>query len=265
MLIVQISDTHIVGHGENTLGVAPMAANLAACVVHINGLVPRPDVVLLSGDVTDTGLLAEVAHAAQILKNLRCPLYIVPGNHDDSDALWSVFGGEECPSRTDAGIDYVIEDFTVRIIALDSKSPDGAGGALSSAQLDWLDARLAEAPNRPTVIFMHHPPVKCGILETDVDGFIGADRLGEIVSKHSNIERILCGHIHLLVHTRWNGTIVSTAPSMGMQLGLDLTMQRESAFFLAAPGYQLHHWTPQENLITHTIYVRPLDGPHPFG
>ena len=265
MLIVQISDTHIVDNGRKTLGIAPMAENLASCVAHINQFQPRPDVVLHTGDVTNSGKLAEAERAAEILEPLCCPLYIVPGNHDSADTLWSVFGEYACPSRTKSGLDYVVEGHTVRMIGLDSTSHGGAGGKLSATQLAWLEARLAEQPNHPTVIFMHHPPIKCGVLETDADGFVGADKLGTIVAKHANIERFICGHIHLPVHARWNGTIVSTAPSMGMQLGLDLTMQRESEFFLEAPGYQIHHFTPQENLITHTIYVRPLIGPNSFG
>jgi hypothetical protein len=135
---------------------------------------------------------------------------------------------------------------------------------LCEERLAWLETRLSEQPNRPTIIFMHHPPVKCGVLETDEDGFIGADALAKIVRQYTNIERIICGHIHLPTHTRWHGTIISTAPGMGMRLGLDLTMAKDSEFFLEAPAYLLHHWTPQNNLITHTIRVEKADGPYPF-
>ena len=48
---------------------------------------------------------------------------------------------------------------------------------------------------------------------TDADGFEGAGRLGELVRAHGNVERILCGHIHLNAHARWCGTTVSTAPA----------------------------------------------------
>ena len=51
---------------------------------------------------------------------------------------------------------------------------------------------------------------------------------------------------------------------MGMQLALDLTLERESEFFLEAPAYQLHYWTPDKNLITHTVFVKSVDGPYLF-
>ena len=49
-------------------------------------------------------------------------------------------------------------------------------------------------------------------------------------------------------NTSWNDTVISTAPSMGMQLVLDLTLKRESEFVLEAPAYHLHYWTPEKIL-----------------
>ena len=63
MLIAHISDTHIASPGSKTCGVAPMAENLERCVDHINQMVPRPDVVVHSGDVTNGGSLEEIGRA----------------------------------------------------------------------------------------------------------------------------------------------------------------------------------------------------------
>lgn len=264
MLIIQISDTHITDEGRKTLGVAPMAENLARCVDHINRLEPRPDLVIVTGDVACYGRRNETEHAASLLNQLRWPFYIIPGNHDERSIIWSVFGGTACPAMDRGFIAYVVDDFDVRLIGMDTTVPGQPGGEICRTRAAWLDARLAEAPSRPTLIFLHHPPVRCGVLETDEDGFAGAELLGEVVERYSNIERILCGHIHLPVHARWRGTVVSTAPSMGMQLGLDLTKRRPSEFFLEAPAYLLHHWTPEKTLITHAVTVRDRDGPYLF-
>ena len=264
MLIVQLSDIHIAGWGKKAYGVAPTAENLARCVDHINQLNPKPDLVLVTGDITSKGLGEEVERSASLLSKLRYPYYIIPGNHDDRAALWSAFGGRACPSRTDGFLSYVIEGYDIRLVGMDSTIPGAPGGEICETRAAWLDKRLSEAVHQPTVVFMHHPPMECGVIETDVDGFIGADRLGNVIEKYTNIERIICGHIHLLVHARWRGTVVSTAPSMGMQLVLDLTLERPSEFILEAPGYQLHYWTPGKNLITHTIYVRETVGPYLF-
>lgn len=264
MLIAQISDTHIVERGQKTLGVAPMEQNLERVIDHINKLNTPPDVVLLTGDVSEGGTLDQTINAARILENLNFPLYVIPGNHDTRRSLWSVFQEKECPSRLGEFIVCVIEDFDIRLIGLDTTIADAAGGELCDARLAWLETTLSKQPTRPTIIFMHHPPQQCGVLETDVDGFTGAKKLVTIVRKYPNIERILCGHIHLSTHTRWHGTVVSTAPSIGMRLALDLTMKKPSAFFLDEPAYQIHHWTKQNRLVTHTVRVGEDDGPYPF-
>jgi len=264
MLIAQITDTHIVEKGRKTLGVAPMAQNLAKVVNHINHLQPMPDVVLLTGDVIDNGKAAELRNAATILSKFEIPFFVIPGNHDNRTNLWDEFADGACPSRSGEFINYVIEDFDVRLIGLDSTIPDAAGGELCQSRLAWLEECLAKKPNRPTMIFMHHPPIKCGVLETDMDGFIGSQQLAAIVGKFPCIERIICGHIHLPTHASWNGTVISTAPSIGMRLGLDLTMTRESEFFLDAPGYQLHHWIGPNMMISHTQYVDDARGPFLF-
>ncbi len=264
LLIAQISDIHIVEQGRKTLGVAPAEDNLASVIAHINRLVPKPDLVLLTGDVTDRGNAQETANAARLLADLNYPLFIIPGNHDTRESLWAQFGGTACPSRTGNTINYVIDGHDVRLIGMDSTIETKGGGELCDARLNWLEARLAEAPDQPTIVFMHHPPVKCSVPETDVDGFIGAGRLGEIIQRFPSVERILCGHIHLPTHSRWHGTIVTTCPATGMRLGLDLSMENESAFFLDVPGYMLHHWTKGQNLISHTVHVTQADGPYRF-
>ncbi len=264
MLIAQISDTHIPVRGEKTNGIAPMAENLTRCIDHINRCIPKPDVVLVTGDITNEGGLEEAEHAASLLSRLEIPYFIIPGNHDERAILEAAFDEHACPSGLDGFSCYVVEDFEVRLIAMDSTVPGSPGGEICQKRAAWLDERLSEDQHRPTVIFMHHPPVKCSVLETDEDGFEGTHLLRDVVAKATNVERIMCGHIHLPVHVRWHGTVVSTVPSMGMQLGLDLTMKRPSEYVLEAPAYQLHYWTPQKDLVTHTVYVRDVNGPYLF-
>ncbi len=264
MLIAQISDTHIAEEGRKTFGIAPMAENLAACVAHINAQPLPVDVVLVSGDITNDGTEGEARRAAGILAGLDCPCYVIPGNHDDRGALWSVFGGGACPSRQGDFHSFSVADFPVHLLFVDSTRVGAAGGEICEARAAWLERALAESGDKPVVIVLHHPPLKCGVPESDQDGFLGAERFGEIVARHANIERVLCGHIHLHTHSRWAGTTVTTAPSTGMPLALDLTQSHPSEFLLDAPSYLLHHWTPDGDLVTHPVRVASLDGPFPF-
>ncbi|MGV6810983.1 MAG: phosphodiesterase [Brevirhabdus sp.] len=264
MILAQISDAHISSRGQKTCGVAPMAQNLTACVDSLNTMSVGPDLVVVSGDLTQNGTEPEVAHAAQILSALTCPWFVVPGNHDDRDTLWTVLGGGACPTREEGFLNFSLSGYPLRIIGLDSTRPGQPGGALCPERAGWLRAQLEEADGTPVVIVLHHPPLRLGVPETDIDGFENADTLGEIVTAFPNIERLLCGHIHLETHTRWHGSVVTTAPSTGMQLTLDLSQEKPSQFLLSPPGYLLHHWTADRTLITHSITVAPFDGPHDF-
>ncbi len=263
MLIVQISDTHLEGPRQKTFGVAPMAEYLALCVAHINRLKPQPDLVLHTGDVTNNGRLEEAQHAAEIFKDLQAPLVVVPGNHDNREALAAAFGPQTCPRDAHGFIQHDIILDGLRLIGLDTTKPDAPGGAFDAIRAAWLDARLQEAPDTPTALFMHHPPAHFGVIETEVDGFEGVDLLAEVIARHPQVTRILAGHIHLSSVTTWQGTVVSTAPSTGMRLYLDLTLSR-SAYILDAPAYHLHYWHAGQGWVTHTVRVLAEEPLHPF-
>jgi 3',5'-cyclic AMP phosphodiesterase CpdA len=264
MLIAHISDTHIARGDKRAYGVAPTAENLAHCVKHINELVPKPNLVIVTGDITYNGHIDEAKRAIDLLGMLHAPYFIVPGNHDDRSTLLSVFGGNTCPVKDKDFINYVIEEFDIRLIGMDSSIPKNAGGELCDKRINWLEKQLSIEPEKPTILFMHHPPADFGVLETDKDGFIGADKLGKLLRKQINIKGILCGHIHLTAHTGWCGTVISTAPSMGLQLVLDLTLKCHSKFSLEAPGYLLHYLNPEKRLVSHSVIVKNLNGPYRF-
>ncbi len=264
MLIAQISDSHIAAPDKLTYGIVPMAQNLARCVDHINRLMPKPDLVLMTGDVANDWRQDQTELAKSILDGLHCPYYVVPGNHDDRAVIWDVFGGAACPAKPDGFINYVIDGFPVRMIGIDTLESGQSGGVLCDTRLGWIADRLADDQTTPTVLFMHHPPLKLAVPETDVDGFVGSEALGALISNAPNVKRILCGHIHLLTHTLWNGTIVTTAPSMGMQLALDLTQAKPSKFLKTDPGYVLHHLTADNHLVTHCISVDGNDTRYDF-
>jgi hypothetical protein len=161
-------------------------------------------------------------------------------------------------------LQYTIEGLPVRLIALDTLVEGKTYGALCAERLDWLEARLAES-DRPTVLFMHHPPFDCGI--TAFDGHRlseGEPRLAELVRRHGNVERALCGHVHRPIQVRWAGTMGSIAPSTAHQATLDLHDGAPLSMMMEPPGVALHLWRPGTGLITHVSYIGTYDGPRPF-
>jgi len=260
MKIAQISDLHIVAEGK-TQGVAPMAENLEKVVAHINSL--KPDVVVVSGDIAESGAVAEVKRAAAILAELKAPYYVTPGNHDDRRALMQGMPMEALPAKVDGHLSYAVEMPTLRILALDSSDPDVPNGRICETRAAWLETELA-ASQKPAFIFMHHPPVKFSVDETDCPPLEGADLLADVVVRHSQIERIACGHIHLLAQALWQGCLVCTAPSMGMRLNWSPNSLGASSFLVSPPAYLWHMLNADGDLITHAYTLDDSDGPFDF-
>jgi 3',5'-cyclic AMP phosphodiesterase CpdA len=191
------------------------------------------------------------------------PVYLIPGNHDAREALRQVFDDHAYLPRS-GFLQYAIEDLPVRLIALDSLVPGKGYGALCAERLDWLEARLDES-DRPTVVFMHHPPFACGI--DAFDNFRlneGGERLAELVRRHDNVERVMCGHVHRPIQVRWAGTMASIAPSTAHQATLDLHDKAPLSMMMEPPGLALHLWRPDTGLVTHVSYIGTYDGPRPF-
>ena len=82
ILIAQISDLHIKAPGELAYGKVDTAAALERCIATLNAFEPRPDLVVISGDLVDTPTLAEYEHLKRLLAPLQIPFIGIPGNHD---------------------------------------------------------------------------------------------------------------------------------------------------------------------------------------
>jgi 3',5'-cyclic AMP phosphodiesterase CpdA len=264
MLLCQISDLHIKTPGSLSYGVVDTAAALRNCVDHILGLRQRPDALVVTGDLTDFGRADEYGHLRALLAPLPMPVYLLPGNHDDRDALRAAFPEHAYLRQTSPYIQYAVDAAPLRLLALDTTIPRESGGALDADRLAWLEARLDEARGRPVVILMHHPPFRTGIGHMDEIGLADARPLEAIVRRHLNVERVLCGHLHRPIQVRFGGTIASTCPSPAHQVVLDLAEDAANAFTLEPPGYRLHRWDAEVGLVSHTAFIGRVDGPYPF-
>jgi 3',5'-cyclic-AMP phosphodiesterase len=264
MLIAQISDLHVKPEGTLAYRRVETATFLARSVDQIRRLTPRPDIVLATGDLVDGGRPEEYARLRQLLAPLPMPVYLIPGNHDDREALRAGFADHPYLPRDGPFIQYVIDDYPVRLIALDTLVPGKGSGLMCGQRIAWLAARLAEAPDRPTIIFMHHPPFTTGIEHMDRLGLEGAPAMGGVVKRHPQVEAVLCGHLHRPIQARWCGTLASTAPSTAHQVALDLGAGGRAAFAMEPPAFLLHLWSPDRGLVSHTSYVGDFAGPYPF-
>jgi len=268
MLLCQISDLHIKAHGKKSYRVVDTAESLRRCVAHILTLKQQPDAMVITGDLVDFGKPEEYAFLRDLLAPLTMPYYLIPGNHDERDALRDAFADHQWLGhegrRGGDRIEYAVDSHPLRIVALDTVIPMKSGGHLAPESVAWLDATLAAAPNAPTVVIMHHPPFATGIGHMDRIGVDNPHILEAVIARHPQVERVLCGHLHRPIQKRFGGSIASTCPSPAHQVQLDLSADAPSCFVMEPPGYQLHWWTPENGLVSHTVAIGTFDGPYPF-
>ncbi len=265
MLIAQISDPHVRPEGVLYKEVAPSNRMLEAAIDRLHALDPRPDLVILTGDLVDEGRPEEYAAARAILDRLEIPLRLQPGNHDERGAFRTAFADRH-PYLPAAGPLHWADGGhgPVRVVALDVTIPGLHHGTVDAAAADWLDRTLAAEPGRPTLLMLHQPPFDCGIPYMDLYRCHGEDRLADVVGRHPNVERIACGHVHRMMQVRFAGTLIVTAPSTATQIALRLHPDAEPASYLDPPGFLLHHWLPGTGLVTHLCPVETGPGPFPF-
>lgn len=263
-LLAQVSDLHVKAAGRLSYRVVDTARMLADCVAHLNALPQRPDAVAFTGDLVDFGRAEEYAVLRELLSPLAMPCYLVPGNHDEREAMRTAFPDHAYLRSGGEFILYAIEDHPLRIVGLDTVVPGRGGGHVCEKRLAWLDATLAARPQAPTVVLLHHPPFRTFIGHMDEQGLENADGLAAVVRKHPQVERLLCGHLHRPIEARFAGTVACTAPSPAHQVALVLAEDAASRFVMEPPAYRLHAWTAQTGVISHTAYVGAYAGPYPF-
>lgn len=216
---------------------------------------PRPDMLLLTGDLAEEGD-DEVSYARlkEVLAPLPFPVHMAMGNHDSRAPFLSAFPDA---GHSDGFIQYAIEDAPLRILVLDTLEEGRHGGGFCETRAAWLSARLGEAPERPTLIVLHHPPIETGLSwMTENPDAPWVARLRAVVEAHSNIVAMIGGHLHRAVIAQWAGTTLCVCPSTAPQVALDLAPidpdRPDGRPMIVAdpPAYALHLWNGRQ-LVTH--------------
>lgn len=263
MLIAQLSDLHVRPRGQLYRGVADSNRALSEAIDHLHGLDRRPDLVLLSGDLVDEGHPDEYAMAVELLNALTIPCLVVPGNHDKRENFRAAFPGHTyLPAH--GPLHYCVDHHAVRLVVLDSCLPGQHHGHIDAAGLRWLQSTFAADPNKPTIVVMHHPPFVSGISCLDEYRLKDTAPLERVIRAQSNIEAVLCGHVHRAMARRWAGTVVLTCPSTATEICLTLSPGAAPQSCLGPTACLLHLWSAEHGLVSHTSHIGQYEGPYAF-
>jgi 3',5'-cyclic-AMP phosphodiesterase len=266
ILIAQISDLHIKPPGALAYGRVDTAKALERCVTALNELKPRPDLVVISGDLADTPSATEYQHLERLLAPLAIPFVAIPGNHDSRELMRSAY--PEQPYAVASGaLDQVRRVGDLDIVLVDSSVSGKPHGELETATLHWLDATLGLSPQRPALLFLHHPPFQTGIWHMDRQNLLNAGALAVIVKRHPRVRLVAAGHVHRTSLTTFAGVAATICPAPNHAVDLDLGQLREPSFKVEPPAFHLHAWFPGDgfgDVVTHCVPIGEFDGPHPF-
>ncbi len=228
LVMAHVSDTHF---GND---VQDPAARAAAVMDHLLAMNPRPDVLVLTGDVADHGLAAEYAEARAWLDRWPAPAAMCPGNHDVRAAFVDGLGVDARSVVEMAGFRFVMLDSLIDAVAGERVDE----GRLGEEQLSWVDARLGESDD-PAFVCLHHPPTTIGLELMDPIRLMDGDALAAVIDHHPHVVATLVGHAHTMSATAFagrpllmGGGVVSTVTADAEDV--------DTLWYAAPPSFALH-------------------------
>ncbi len=228
---------------------------------------PRPDLVVISGDLVDTPLPAEydhLKHTAGAARN-RVRGHPRQSRQPRTDArraarprLRAAEPARSIPcAKSAASISCCwIPPSPARITA--SSTP---------TTLRWLDATLGASTTRPALLFVHHPPFVTGIAHMDEINLHNAGDLAALLRKHPRARMVAAGHVHRPTFTTFAGVAATICPAPNHAVALDLDGHLPASFMIEPPAFHVHAFFDDEGfgrIVTHSVPIGEFDGPYPF-
>ena len=251
--IAQITDLHIASDGEKR---AHNESRLREALESIHALKPRPLAILATGDLTDHGFPEEYEELKQILRRAEIPVHFGIGNHDNRANFREAFF--QTPVDEHGFVQYAFDIDALRIVMCDTMESGREGGAFCERRASWLEQALSAAPDKPTIVAFHHPPIVSGISWMDPDPDAEwISRLAAALKRQMQVKALICGHVHRAFHGIFAGHLLCASPATAPQLTLDMTPADRSIpdgreiVRDEPPGFSLYRWD-RNSLSAHT-------------
>lgn len=228
LVVAQITDTHLFADRHQDMKGCVTAQTLQAVLDRLNLVQPKPDLLLLTGDLSQDETWASYAALRDRITPLGIPAYWIPGNHDIPAVMQQVLVSDLIsPEKSWQRAGW-------NCILLNSAQPHRVEGELSSETLDWLEQQLQQS-SLPTLIALHHPPLPIGVAWMDQIGLHQPQRLLETIDRHPQVKLVIFGHIHQESVQERNGVRYLGTPSTCVQFA----PQDEFTIDDRPPGFRL--------------------------
>ncbi|MGA7388706.1 MAG: metallophosphoesterase [Pseudolabrys sp.] len=250
MIIAQISDTHI---ALDTPDADQRVQDFALTIADINALNPAPDVIVHTGDLVHNGRQDEYAQAVATLAKARAPVYVLVGNKDNRANLRAAFSACGYLAPDSEFIDYAVEDFPVRLIAVDTLSTGSNKGDFCPARARRLIDLIDAETTKPIAIFAHHPPFEVTVgpdpLHFETPEIMA--RLRRALQHSGRVVAVFSGHVHRAAM----GQVASIPATVMPCIATTLRKGAYPAHMKRRPVYQVHRFDPVWGFATETRIV----------
>lgn len=196
LYVVQITDTHLFADPCRQLLGVVTEQSFQAVLHSALTLQPSPDLLLLTGDLSQDGSSASYQRLRQHLSSLSIDTYWLPGNHDHLSAMEAELQGARLHREKQ------INRMGWTCILINSHIPGQDGGYLSDHTLAQLrqDLRRAQEQHHHVLVSLHHPPFSVDSRWLDGSSLHQPERLFQVLDEFSHVRLVVFGHIHQEFH-----------------------------------------------------------------
>jgi len=245
LLIAQVTDTHLFADPTQQMMGCLTASTLAAVLAHLRQLQPKPDILLLTGDLSHDETPESYQRLQDQLVPLDIPAYWLPGNHDSLPAMEQVLRQPPIsPAKFFAAGGW-------RFLLLNSLVPGCVHGELSSTSLEWLEQQL-QLSDRPTLISLHHPPCPIHSRWMDAINLQSPEKLFAVIDRYPQVKLVVFGHIHQAFEEQRRDVHYLGSPSTCVQFKPG---GQEFAIDPIQPGFRLLALFPDGSFQTKVVRV----------
>jgi Icc protein len=203
--VIQVSDCHVPQNPGTPYRGLSADRNLVSLLPAMRHW--QPDLVLLTGDVSEDGSPASYGRVSAHLSTVGAPVLALPGNHDDAAVMRRFFpvGPWDGP--------HGAKERNWQLVLLNSTVPGEVAGRVSPEALDRLDHMLRESTASHALVALHHQPVPMEAEWIDRYALQQPEALLTLLDGHPKVRCVTWGHVHQEFEARRNGMLLLGSPS----------------------------------------------------
>ena len=246
--VLQVTDPHLFADVDGSLRGTKTYASLASVLAHIVDAGWPADLVVMTGDLIQDDTREAYDRLIELMEPLGLPVYCIPGNHDVRELM-----REALSRRPFHYCDSVVIGNWL-ITGIDSCVDGDAGGRVSAAELDRLEALLGDTDAEHVMVCLHHPPLPVGSKWLDAVGLHNGADFADLIARAGNVRVAIFGHVHQDFDQEYDSVRIIGTPSTCRQFE---PLVDEFALDDNPPGYRRITLYADGSLDSELIWVAP--------